>query len=103
MEFLYRKVGRRYKAVEPFTGFPADGIWLVTRDGASCSCIVRLGQEAPPMEILPYAALKEECAAYISDKAKEKGAYSIMDTAEWSAEFWGEYASGKLPKRDRGW
>ena len=35
MEMMYIKKGRRYIPIEPFTGFPADGIWLVRRNGKS--------------------------------------------------------------------
>lgn len=42
MEMMYRKVGRRYVPFEPFTGFPADGIWLVKRGGKSSTLTVKL-------------------------------------------------------------
>lgn len=42
MEMIYRKVGRRYVPFEPFTGFPADGIWLVKKDGKSSVLTAKL-------------------------------------------------------------
>lgn len=103
MGMLYIKKGRKYHAVRPFTGFPADGIWLVSRDRLSSTCIVRVGDESPPMSILPFAAKKDECCQYIQKKAKEKGAYSMMDMAEWSSEFWASCADEQLPKPERSW
>ncbi len=44
IQMLYRKVGRRYKPVEPFTGFPADGVWLHTKikAGHESSLVIKL-------------------------------------------------------------
>lgn len=46
---LYKKEGRRYKPIgynDGWSGFPAEGIWLVQRgDGAhSSECILRIGE-----------------------------------------------------------
>ena len=46
---VYKKVGRRYVPIgysDGFTGFPADGIWVVqTRDSAkSTECMMRIGE-----------------------------------------------------------
>ena len=42
MEMLYRKVGRKYVPFKPFEGFPANGIWLVKKDGNSQTLTVYL-------------------------------------------------------------
>lgn len=94
----YIKNGRKYIPVERFSGFPADGIWLVRREGHLSTCIVKLGDTPPPMSILPYAALSVQCCEYLVYKAKEKKAYSFMDVAEWAAEFYALAADKQLPK-----
>lgn len=42
MEMMYIKKGRKYAPIEPFTGFPADGIWLVKKSGRSSTLITYL-------------------------------------------------------------
>lgn len=42
MEMMYRKVGRKYVPFKPFEGFPANGIWLVKRDGNSQTLTIYL-------------------------------------------------------------
>jgi len=81
---LYKKVGSRYKPIGvEFTGFPADGIWLV-QDGKR-SCMIRLGaiQDSPKVQALPYAVLAEEFleqmnfaeAASITDRVRQVAAF----------------------------
>ena len=55
MDKLYRKVGRRYREVGiEFTGFPADGIWLV-KNGKHSQMLL-IGSEE--IGEIPYSSLK---------------------------------------------
>ena len=54
-ETLYRKVGRRYERVSEFHTNPADGVWLVEKEGHSKRLITRLG-ELP--DIVPLLKLE---------------------------------------------
>ncbi len=71
---LYKKVGRRYQPIgyrDGFSGFPAEGIWLVIRrDGEhSSECILRLGElrdMQPAVNLI--LAYKQELLKFLSDK-----------------------------------
>lgn len=39
--FVYAKMGRRYYKIREFTGFPSNGVWLVTSKGCSSTCVIR--------------------------------------------------------------
>jgi len=91
---IYVKVGKRYKPIgHEFTGFPVDGIWLV-QDGSN-NCIVRLCDVPTTPKRYPELALyKDECSAYITEKAKEEGSYSISLVSKWAAEFYARKLEG---------
>lgn len=74
-----------------FTGFPADGIWLVA-DGMQ-SCLIRLCDisSLPPITALPYLALVDEAATKIMWKLSGQAA-SWMDIAREVALFFAEKA-----------
>lgn len=42
MEMMYIKKGRKYIPIQPFEGFPADGIWLVRKGGKSSVLVTYL-------------------------------------------------------------
>lgn len=42
MEKYYLKVGRRYRPVEIFAGWPADGVWFVRKNRSSATLIAKL-------------------------------------------------------------
>jgi hypothetical protein len=42
MDQYYIKKGRRYVPVKQFTGFPADGFWVVSNAGSHSQMIMRL-------------------------------------------------------------
>lgn len=44
-ETIYRKIGRRYVEVGPeFTGWPADGVWLVSDDRRAAHFVTKIGE-----------------------------------------------------------
>ena len=80
---VYKKIGRRYVRMGyEFTGFPAEGLWLVQRRPYSTSepLILKVG-ELPGL--YPYAQLavdENELASAISDRMRS-GAYSPSELA----------------------
>jgi len=79
---VYVKVGRRYKKLGwEFTGFPADGVWLV-HDGHN-SLIMKVGDLPDPMPLAQLQRHKDTALKAIMDRANE-GPYSwseLWDTA----------------------
>jgi hypothetical protein len=69
----YIKKGRRYIPVEPFYGFPTNGVWLV-QDGSQ-GVFMRVGDVPDPM---PLAAMKRHedtaCRAIAEERDKPGGA-----------------------------
>jgi hypothetical protein len=87
-ENIYKKVGRRYVNIgQTFTGFPANGIWVV-KDGSQ-NCIIQISDKncKVPYEAIAVAQYKDECVKHISDMAKERFSYSYVDMANWTADF----------------
>ena len=93
----YIKKGRRYVPVEPWYGFPADGIWVVSNAGKSSSLIMRLPKEPLTAETLAQKAeigkviIEAVCETLLEQHA---GGRSIQDVATIVAE----RTVAKLPK-----
>lgn len=86
MEF-YKKVGRKYELVGyEFTGFPANGIWLV-QDG-SRNCVKQMRDLSDP-EQFPVSCMKyqSELATFFSDELDKNRGLSINDLASLACEF----------------
>ena len=73
IEQYYIKVGRRYKPVERFTGFPADGIWIVKDAGSSSQLIMKIPTN-PITEVEMLAAM-----AKIKSDIKEQIVKILLD------------------------
>ena len=56
MEF-YQKIGRKYKKVYETPRLYSDGVWLVSNDGCSHQCILKLGELK---ELYPFAQMMQE-------------------------------------------
>ncbi len=91
-EVYIKKPNGRYESLGwDWTGFPADGIWLV-QDGTN-NCLIQLSNICTkPHRYLELVQHKEACTKYIIDKAQtDKGfSYSLNDLAEWAAEFYAD-------------
>ena len=96
MSDLYRKKdnGRYEKVGHEFTGFPANGIWVV-EDGKQ-SCIRQFKEPVPAMPtpaLLSYLILQEELTKEIGDKWA-KTPLSKSDIAKIACEFFALKAGG---------
>lgn len=83
----YIKVGRRYRPVEPYHGFPADGVWVVKDMAHSSRLIMRLDgtpEEAP--KLAKKAQNKSYIANIIVDTLINSKAKSTIDVADEIAE-----------------
>lgn len=80
---VYEKVGKRYKKIGyQFTGFPADGVWLVS-DGRQ-SLIMRVGDLPDPMPLASIQRHEDAATMAISELFKDKNkGWSISDI--WNA------------------
>ncbi len=95
MEVYKKKPNGRYEAIGwEWTGFPADGIWLV-QDGTQ-NCLIRLGDVCKkPKRYVELAQYKQECARYVIEKIaesvqKDPPMYSTEDLIEWVTEFYAD-------------
>lgn len=101
-ETLYRKVGRRYKPVGmEFTGFPADGIWLML-DGRH-SLMIHLDEIRNDMPVSSVAIRKWEgdLANYLAKNLN--GNFSINDVAKAACDFFAMAADGETKMGERRW
>lgn len=82
-EMLYRKVGRRYVPVGvEFTGWPADGVWLV-EDGLKAR-IAKLGEVPDPLSLAGMEMNRGKIQAAISRAVEShaKGTFRV----DWKAQ-----------------
>jgi len=57
---LYRKQGRKYVQVGvEFTEYPADGVWMVSRGGASRTLIIPTEHLPNTIDLFPRAVLEQ--------------------------------------------
>jgi len=83
----YIKMGRRYKPVRRFYGFPADGVWVVRDAQASSALIMKIGGLEYDSENLRKKVLdKERLQKIIEGVMLEGKAQSIADSASAIAE-----------------
>ncbi len=60
MTELYRKIGRKYVQVGvEFSGMPADGVWLITRGGASRILIIPEEHLPNTVDLFPRSVLEK--------------------------------------------
>lgn len=101
-ETLYKKIGRRYKPVGfEFSGFPADGIWLVL-DGRQ-SMIIRLdevGKELP-LTAVTFREKKHDLAMHLA--SQQADGLSINQVAELACDFFAKLADGDIKVGERRW
>jgi hypothetical protein len=90
MEVYRKKSNGRYESIgHEWSGFPADGIWFV-KDGTQ-NCMIYLNDIGKkPKHLLELAQYQDDCTAYISDKMRDEGQYSVADLAKWAAEFYAQ-------------
>jgi len=92
----YIKKGRRYYPAERFDGFPADGIWLVTRanGGHSEQLMIKLEDDLLKnttvqdvvSRVFTQHQIEEALAEAYSIIRSEKDSYSLMELAEKAAK-----------------
>ncbi len=90
-EVYIKKPNGRYESLgQDWTGFPANGIWLV-QDGKQ-NCLIQLKDICKkPKRYLELAEFEDECTEYIQEKSKEQGNYSLRDISRWAAEFYSQH------------
>ena len=80
MTALYRKQGRKYVQVGvEFNGMPADGVWLISRGGASRILIIPAEHLPNTIDLFPRAVLEQRRLACAHEFAKISGTVSIDD------------------------
>lgn len=98
MNEVYEKRGRRYVPIGyGFTGFPADGIWLVQDGTSSMRCLIG-SKERVPMFALNYRIHADELCSYINKRFDGKPR-SRMDEAVAACDFFAELAQEKEGKK----
>ena len=60
----YIKIGRRYHPVEPYHGFPSDGVWIVKDMGSNSRLMLRI--DSKPEEA-PKLAKRAQNVGYLQD------------------------------------
>jgi hypothetical protein len=74
------------KAGYEFTGFPANGIWLVKDGSQNCIYPVKGVPETPTPTLISYMQFQDELQKHISEKWENK-ALSVRDISEIACEF----------------
>ena len=88
---LYKKVGRKYvEAGVEFTGFPADGIWLVQDGRHSMTCLIG-AREQVPVFALNYRQYANDLCELMIAAQKEKPR-SLFDEMTLICDFFAEKA-----------
>lgn len=89
---LYKKTGRKYvEAGVEFTGFPADGIWLVQDGRHSMTCLIGEKERVPVMA-LNYRQYVNDLCELIQSAKKEKP-LSLFDEMILICDFFAEKAA----------
>lgn len=89
---LYKKVGRKYvEAGVEFTGFPADGIWLVQDGRHSMTCLIGEKERVPVMA-LNYRQYANDLCELIQ-AAKNEKPLSLFDEMILICDFFAEKAA----------
>jgi hypothetical protein len=91
-ELYYKNEDGSYeKAGVEFSGFPANGLWLVI-DGSQ-SLIEYKGEIPKPFTYKDWSRFvmnREECMSYVTDKINLKNSYSIKDIVDYSTDYFFE-------------
>ena len=94
MNGVYEKRGRRYIPLGyQFTGFPADGIWLVQDGRKSMTCLIG-AKEAVPMLALNYRIHKDGLCRRLMMDFKDKP-HSWDNIAVKACDYFAELVEGK--------
>ena len=94
MNEVYEKRGRRYIPLGyQFTGFPADGIWLVQDGRKSMTCLIG-AKEAVPMLALNYRIHKDGLCRRLMMDFKDKP-HSWDNIAVKACDYFAELVEGK--------
>lgn len=89
---IYKKVGRRYVPLGcQWSGFPADGIWLVQNGKSNMACLIGL-KESVPIHALAYRVHEQELCRVMMDKGKN---VSWLDLARLCCDFFARKADTK--------
>ncbi len=86
MEQYYIKKGRRYVPVQPFFGFPSDGIFLVQHNGRNYRLILQLTGDPINVDRLKqyaqdYATVNEKVIQALSEICSKKSGVTIVEMA----------------------
>lgn len=94
MNEVYEKRGRRYVPIGyGFTGFPADGIWLVQDGRANMTCLIG-AKERVPMLALNYRLHKDGLCRRLMMDFKHTP-HSWDDVAKKACDYFAELAEGR--------
>ena len=93
MNEVYEKRGRRYVPIGyGFTGFPADGIWLVQDGRSNMTCLIG-AKERVPMLALNYRVHKDGLCRRLAIELRDKP-HSWDDIAKTACDYFAELAEG---------
>lgn len=101
METVYRKIGKRYREYGyVWTGFPADGIWLVQDGVHSMSCLIG-AKERVPIFALNYRLHEKGVLDAIQARekeAREKGPHglSLCDMVRVACDYFAHAAEKQI-------
>ncbi len=85
---LYKKVGKKYEPVGiEFTGFPANGVWIVEDGRQSCNYPFKDTPEQPTPALVSYMQCRDELQQRISKEWTDRERLSVVDIAEIACEF----------------
>ena len=93
MNEVYEKRGRRYVPIGyGFTGFPADGIWLVQDGRSNMTCLIG-AKERVPMLALNYRMHTEGLCRRLMMDCKDGASWN--DIARKACDYFAELAEGR--------
>lgn len=91
---IYERRNGKYRYLgHQWSGFPADGIWLVQDGQKAMSCLIG-SKEKVPMFALNYRIHEHELCKVIQNSMK-KGGLSLIDEARLCCDFFAKKAEEK--------
>ena len=72
-EQCYIKVGRRYKPIDYWNGFPADGVWLVEHEQGRRRWLMKIGDVPDLAPVLGLEAWKDKVINAWARVREERG------------------------------
>ena len=81
-EYYYIKQGRRYVPAKPFSGFPADGVWIVANCGRENQLILKLGDAVDARETVKKALAKKQVKDIVVNELVSNGNITSIELAD---------------------